>query len=107
MTTPPLSGQDLRAAAETHRELGPEYGDAVVDSFLEKLESRLDARVDARVAELTHSRKRVVARLSTTQRRSLANGIAIGGGAVGFLLSVLGEIATAPLAHTARMIWLA
>src|SRR5215475_12150050 len=33
----------------SHRELGPEYGDAVVDSFLEKVEARLDARVDARV----------------------------------------------------------
>jgi len=107
MSTPPLSANDVRAAAEAHRELGPEYGDAVVDTFLEKVEARLDARMEARLAELTQSRNRVVARLSTDQRLSLVNGMAIGGGVVGFLLSLLGEIATAPWAHTARMIWAA
>jgi Na+/H+ antiporter NhaA len=83
----PLSAQEVRAAAEAHSELGPEYGDAVVDSFLERACGR--------------------ARLSTDQRRSLVNGIAIGGGGVGFLLSLLGEIATAPWAPTARMVWVA
>src|SRR5260370_42215365 len=34
MSTPQLSVHDVRAAAETHRELGPEYSEAVVDSFL-------------------------------------------------------------------------
>jgi len=60
MTTPPLSGQDLRVAAEAHRELDPEYGDAVVDSFLEKVEARLDARVEARLADLTPPRRPAV-----------------------------------------------
>lgn len=36
MTTSPLSPDDIRAAAEVHNELGPEYSDAVVASFLEK-----------------------------------------------------------------------
>ena len=45
-----LSPDEIRAAAETHRELGPDYRDAVVDSFLERVGREIDARVDARVA---------------------------------------------------------
>lgn len=83
MSTPPLSGQDLRAAAEAHRELGPEYGDAVVDSFLEKVEARLDARMQARLAELNRPRKRLLARVRGDQRHSLRTGTMIGSGALG------------------------
>ena len=100
----PLSGQDLRAAAEAHRELGPEYGDAVVDTFLEKVEARLDARVEARLAELM-PRKRPLASLSSDQRRSLLTGMAIGGGVVGFLLGLLGYAATAPWHGNVRAVW--
>jgi hypothetical protein len=52
VTTSPLSTDEIRAAAETHRELPPEYRGAVVDSFLEKVSAEIDARVDARVAAL-------------------------------------------------------
>jgi hypothetical protein len=45
-----LNPDDIRAAAETHRELGPDYQSAVVDSFLEKVTREIDARVDARLA---------------------------------------------------------
>jgi hypothetical protein len=45
-----LSPDEIRAAAETHRELGPDYRDAVVDSFLERVGREIDARVDARLA---------------------------------------------------------
>jgi len=45
-----FSPNEIRAAAETHRELGPEYTDAVVDSFLDKVGREIDARVDARMA---------------------------------------------------------
>ncbi len=89
MTTPPLSPQDLRAAAEAHRELGSEYSDAVVDSFLEKIDARLDARVNARLAELSRARKRPLAKLSTDQRRTLLTGMAIGVGGVGVPLSLM------------------
>jgi hypothetical protein len=102
---PPLSSQEIRAAAEAHRELGPEYGDAVVDSFLEKIEARLDARVDARVAEVMPTRRRVVTRLSREQRRSVLTGMAIGGGVVGVVLSFLGYISTYAWHHTARDFW--
>jgi hypothetical protein len=45
-----LSPEEIRAAAETHRELGPDYQSAVVDSFLDRVGREVDARVDARVA---------------------------------------------------------
>ena len=50
MSTSPLSPEDIRAAAEAHRELGPEYSDAVVASFLEKVDREIAARVEARLA---------------------------------------------------------
>jgi len=51
VTDSPLSAGDLRAAAETHKELGPEYRDAVLDSFVERVGREIDARVDARLAQ--------------------------------------------------------
>jgi len=50
VTTSSWSPEELRAAAETHRELGPDYRDAVIDSFLDKVGKEIDARVDARMA---------------------------------------------------------
>lgn len=49
--TSPLSPEEFRAAAEVHRELGPEYDKAVVESFLSRLTTEIDARVDARLRE--------------------------------------------------------
>jgi hypothetical protein len=46
-----LSPEEIRAAAETHRELGPSYQDAVIESFLDKVGREIDARVDARLAQ--------------------------------------------------------
>jgi hypothetical protein len=45
-----LTPDELRAAAETHGELGPEYQSAVIDSFIDKVGKEIDARVDARLA---------------------------------------------------------
>jgi hypothetical protein len=50
MSTSPVSPEDIRAAAETHQELGPEYSDAVVASFLEKVDREVAARVEARLS---------------------------------------------------------
>jgi hypothetical protein len=47
----PLSAGELRAAAESHHELSPEYRDAVVESFVERIGKEIDARVDARLAQ--------------------------------------------------------
>jgi hypothetical protein len=46
-----LTPDEFRAAAETHRELGPEYQSAVIDSFIDKVGREIDARVDARLAQ--------------------------------------------------------
>jgi hypothetical protein len=44
-----LTPDEIRAAAETHAELGSEYQNAVIESFLEKVGNEIDARVDARL----------------------------------------------------------
>ena len=46
-----LSPEEIRAAAETHGELGPAYRDAVIESFLDKVGREIDARVDTRLAQ--------------------------------------------------------
>jgi hypothetical protein len=51
MSTSPVSPEDIRAAAETYEELGPEYHDAVVAAFVDKVEREVAARVEARLAE--------------------------------------------------------
>jgi hypothetical protein len=50
VATSSLSPDEIRAAAETHRELPPEYQTAVIESFLDKIGKEIEARVDARVA---------------------------------------------------------
>src|SRR5215471_17106285 len=51
VTDSPLSAGELRAAAETHKELPTEYRDAVLESFVERVGREIDARVDARLAQ--------------------------------------------------------
>jgi hypothetical protein len=46
----PFARDEIRAAAETYHELGPDYQAAVIDSFLDKVGQQIDARVDARMA---------------------------------------------------------
>lgn len=50
MSSPSLTPDEIRAAAETHHELGPDYQSAVIESFLDKVGREIDARVDARLA---------------------------------------------------------
>jgi hypothetical protein len=56
-----LSPEEIKAAAETHRELSPEYKDAVIESFIERVGREIDARVDSRIAaqqkSLQHARQ--------------------------------------------------
>ena len=44
-----LTPEEIRAAAEVHTELGPDYHDAVVQSFLDKLDVEVSARIDAQL----------------------------------------------------------
>jgi len=47
-----LSPDEIRAAAETHTELGADYQPAVIESFLDKVGREIDARVEARLRGL-------------------------------------------------------
>jgi hypothetical protein len=76
MSTSPLSPQEVRAAAETHKELGPEYSDAVVEAFIERVDREIAARVDARLGPA--SRERPVPSAEPNGRRLLLVGVAIG-----------------------------
>ncbi len=84
VTDSPLSPQEIRAAAEVHRELGPEYSDAVVASFLEKVDREIAARVEARLAGMPPTEP-----AKTDSRRTLLTGIAIGAAVVGIPLLLL------------------
>jgi len=87
MTDSPLSPEEIRAAAEVHRELGPEYGEAVVASFLEKVDREIAARVEARLASTPRTEP-----AKPGSRRMLLMGMAIGlavGGIPILLLLVL------------------
>ncbi len=49
--TQDLPRDDIQAALEARRELGPEMEPAVVDAFVERMERAIEARVDARLAQ--------------------------------------------------------
>ena len=79
-----LSPGEIRAAAEAHRELGPEYSDAVVESFLERVDKRVAERVDREIAARVDARLGVAPRDEVTRpaqpngRLTLLTGVAIG-----------------------------
>jgi hypothetical protein len=73
MSTSPVDPEDIRAAAEVERELGPEYSDAVVAAFLDKVDRAVAARVEARLAERPGAQP-----ATRRSRRTLLKGAAIG-----------------------------
>lgn len=102
MDTSPVSPEDIRAAAEVHEELGPEYRDAVVAAFVDKVEREVDARVRARLAALHRAGAAPVPRaeVAPLRRGTLLKGMAIGAGAgalIAFAAMSLGS--THPVSH--------
>jgi hypothetical protein len=93
MSTSPLSPDDIRAAAEVHAELGPEYRDAVVESFLAKIDSEIGARIDARLATTPRIPRQDIDPVMAARRRGLAigliGGLALGTVAIGVPLTAL------------------
>jgi hypothetical protein len=92
MSTSPLSPADIRAAAEVHAELGPEYREAVVESFLAKIDNEIAARIDA-LRTTPRTPKRDTDPLTAARRRGLAtglvSGLAVGTIATGVPLTLL------------------
>lgn len=90
MSDSPLSAQDIRAAAEVHRELGPDYGDAVVESFLSKIDAHIEERVEQRLASLTRPTRRSVDPVRLTKYRTVFAGVVTGSVVAGAPLSLAG-----------------
>ncbi len=78
MSTSPLSPDDIRAAAEVHAELGPEYRDAVVESFLAKIDNEIRARINAQLETTPRVQKRDTDPVTAARRRGLATGLVLG-----------------------------
>jgi hypothetical protein len=72
-STSAVSPDDVRAAAEVHGELGPEYSDAVVASFIDKVDRAVAARVEARLADQVQS---APAKRASKVQRPLARRVA-------------------------------
>jgi hypothetical protein len=89
MQEAPLSPHDVRAAAEVHAELGPDYGDAVVESFLAKLDKQIEARVEERLAAIPARQRRPVDPVQLSKRRHALAGAGAGAVAAGVPLSIM------------------
>jgi hypothetical protein len=104
MSTSPLSPQEIRAAAEAHKELGPEYSDAVIESFLERVDREITARVDARLGPV--SREQPVQPAQSNSRRTLLTGVAIGIFVTGVPSAMVAASATRAIASDERQVLL-
>ena len=47
----PMTREDIAAATAVHRDLGPDYTDAVSEALVERIGAEIDRRVDARLAQ--------------------------------------------------------
>jgi hypothetical protein len=81
-----LSPDEVRAAAEVHNELGPEYRDAVVESFLEKIDKEVGTRIDAKLATTRRAETRTADPAHLDRKRSQLGAMAAGS-AIGALAS--------------------
>jgi hypothetical protein len=93
MSDSPVSPEDIRAAAETYQELGPEYHDAIVASFLDKVDREVAARVEARLAGTAQAQPPAPAprrkrRLALTRKRVLRDAAAATVGALAVVTAV-------------------
>ena len=85
MSTSPVSPEDIRAAAEVHAELGPEYSDAVVAAFIAEVDRQVAARVEARLASTQQIRP-----AAQGSRWQLFKGMAIGACAGALTVAAIG-----------------
>ncbi len=90
MSDSPLSAQDIRAAAEVHRELGADYGEAVVESFLSRIDEHIASRVEQRLAGLTRPAPRSADPVRLSRYRAIFAGVVAGSVVAGVPLSLAG-----------------
>jgi acetyl-CoA acetyltransferase len=94
----PIGPDDIRAAAEVHAELGPDYRDAVLESFLDRVNSEIDARVDQRLAAAQQPQAQ--------RQRSFA--LAIASMSLGVpVTAIIGALANAGQATEVAVVWIA
>ncbi len=84
----PLSAEDIRAAAEVHGELGPDYGDAVVESFLARIDQHIEARVEQQLASKATPRRREIDPARLSKQRNNFAGVITGSVVAGAPLSL-------------------
>jgi hypothetical protein len=95
-----LTPDEVRAAAETHDELGKDYSAAVIESFLEKVGSEIDARVDARLTRYPGPAQ------APQPKARRGHGREHGGAtALGVLSVILGIPLTAIVAYSPAHLW--
>lgn len=73
-----LSPDEIRAAAEVHNELGPDYRDAVVESFLEKIDRQVGNRIEAQLAAVRPPATPASDRVLVDRKRSQLAAMAVG-----------------------------
>lgn len=106
MSTSPVDPEDVRAAAEAFRELGPEYNDAVVAAFIDRVDRAVDARVEARLAAERAQRPESAQRgwqpAPSRSRRGLLKGVALGLCASALVAGVSISHVHGSIAHVSR-----
>ena len=85
----PLSVEDIRAAAEVHRELGPDYSDAVVESFLARIDQHIEQRVEQQLAGETTVHRRQIDPAQLRIYRTVFGGFVAGSVVAGIPLTAL------------------
>lgn len=101
-----LTAEDIRAAAEVHGELGPDYHDAVIESFLAKIDKKIEARVDERLAAVTKPR-RSVDPVQLGRRRLALVGVVAGSAMAGIPLTLVAGSALSQAGHSPKaLIWI-
>lgn len=102
MSTSPVSPEDIRAAAEAHAELEPEYNDAAAAAFVAAVDRQVAARVEARLAEIDRARPAV-----HESRWALFKGVAIGVCAGALTVAAIGlavpRASSPQVGHNARV----
>jgi hypothetical protein len=103
----PLSAEDIRAAAEVHSELGPDYRDAVVESFLARIDQHIDSRVEQQLASRTTPRRRLINPVRLRTYRTVFAGFVAGSVVAGVPLTALAWAALKNEGHGAGfLLWM-